>query len=348
MKNKKLTLEICIPTYNRVKQLSHCLESIYQSLANLAIDKRTLIGIRIHNNSVYGLSDYEELINSFRNKFEEVGLGKFHYSISGIDIGAPSNNYGVLVSANSDYVWYLPDDDLSRFDSIQTILNTIQEFGPALIVGGYEHNIGIDYSIERCDDKRIPFLVEPNSIHHVAAEEKVNIFFKTNPVAAQNLVFKLPVLKKFLFNTNLSGLINPFLPTFLSLICLKDDAPAIFLRFSIGLFRFNEPHSDWRHEWTSYALQIWPRSISRWVELGLLEEINPANRYYVRTLDYFRCRLYLLIWGTYKTKINIFTIVKYYPKDFIEMIALSPLHCTRKLLYKVIKPIKSYLLKFIN
>jgi hypothetical protein len=69
------------------------------------------VGVRVHNNSVQGLLDYEYLIDESKIKFEEIGIGSFCYIISGLDIGASSNNYGVLVSANSDYVWYLPDDE---------------------------------------------------------------------------------------------------------------------------------------------------------------------------------------------------------------------------------------------
>ncbi len=337
MKNNKLILEICIPTYNRHEQLAHCLSSIFQSLIKIESSKRKLIGIRIHNNSVYGLDLYEILVTLYREKFEKLEIGGFYYSISGVDIGSPSNNYGVLLSSNSDYVWYMPDDDLSRFDSIGMIINAIEKYRPALIVGGYEHNIGIDYSINSNDDQRIPFSNDSNSIHSVITEDKVNHFFKTNPVAAQNLVFNHSVLKKFLFKINLDGLINPFVPTFFSLICLKDDSPVLFFKYSIGLFRYNEPYSDWRHEWPSYALQIWPKSVSRWVDLGLLEKKNPATKYYIKTLGYFRCRLHLLFWGTWRSRINIFTIIRYYPQEFLWMIFLSPIYCTKKMLLKFIK-----------
>jgi len=343
MCDKKLTLEICIPTYNRCQQLEYCLESIYMSIAKLSMEKRKLVGIRVHNNSTHGLSDYEKLLGSIINKFYEVGIGGFSYSISGVDIGSPSNNYGVILSSSADYAWYMPDDDLSRFDAIQTILGAIDQYKPALIVGGYEHNIGIDYSIHSNDDQRIPFLNESNSIHSVVKESKVDIFFKTNPVAAQNLVFNVQVLKNFLFKNNLAGLINPFIPTLLSLICLKDAAPAIFLRLSIGLFRLNEPYSNWRHEWPSYALQLWPQSIKQWVELGLLEKINPANRYYIRTIDYFRCRLHLFVWGIHKSKINLLTILRFYPVDFMVMIITSPFHCINKIFTAANNSVKEYM-----
>jgi len=307
------------------------------------MEKRKLVGIRVHNNSTHGLSDYEKLLGSIINKFYEVGIGGFSYSISGVDIGSPSNNYGVILSSSADYAWYMPDDDLSRFDAIQTILGAIDQYKPALIVGGYEHNIGIDYSIHSNDDQRIPFLNESNSIHSVVKESKVDIFFKTNPVAAQNLVFNVQVLKNFLFKNNLAGLINPFIPTLLSLICLKDAAPAIFLRLSIGLFRLNEPYSNWRHEWPSYALQLWPQSIKQWVELGLLEKINPANRYYIRTIDYFRCRLHLFVWGIHKSKINLLTILRFYPVDFMVMIITSPFHCINKIFTAANNSVKEYM-----
>jgi hypothetical protein len=340
MNYKKLTLEVCIPTFQRPEQLSHCLESIYKSLIRLDTNKRKLVGIRIHNNSINTLLDYERVVDKARNNFDSIGLGSFCYIISGLDIGASSNNYGVIISANSDYVWYMPDDDLSRHDSIETILDAIHKFSPALIVGGFEHHIGIDYSINCNNDNRIPFLNELNSIHSIINEEKVNFFFKTNPVAAQNLVFKHSALKNFLLGKDLNGLINPFLCTFFSLICLKNDAPVIFLKYSIGLFRYNEPYSDWRHEWPSYALQIWPKSVSCWVNLGLLEEKNPASRFYVKTLDYFMCRLYLLIWGTRRSKINLFEIIEYYPKDFFVMVFSAPLYCTKKIISKVVSYLK--------
>ena len=89
---KKLSkLQVSIPSFNRQDQIKFTLDSLLKAVDYLPKDLRGDISIAIYNNSTTNFEEYQELINYYSEKFNDLGIYAFDYHISGFDIGAANN-----------------------------------------------------------------------------------------------------------------------------------------------------------------------------------------------------------------------------------------------------------------
>jgi len=338
MKETTVVLEVAIPTYNRPNQLKDCLRALVNCAEYLGYEDRQKVGIRVHNNSTEALDEYNAVVSSFTGIFSRLNIGLFKYTITGVNIGAPQNNYSVIMSSESEFTWYMPDDDLPRLDSLVVLMSVIDEFKPNLIIGGAESPLAVDYSISDNRDQRVPHHAEENSISCVVEGERCyEFFFGTNIIAAQNLVYNSRLLRAYVAANSMRGLVDPFLPAFLALICLNRNGPMVLLRLGIGIFRYNEPCSEWRHEWNRYALEVWPRTYRTWRKLGLVRPTPSHHSYFISSLYFYQCRLWCLFFGKYR--LNLLTVARFYPFELFLMLFQAPFVC----LQKVVKRSQRYL-----
>ena len=145
MSIQKYTLEIAIPTFNRTLFLQKCLDSILIAINNLSLKEKRKVGISISDNSTKDKKNRSELLSFYKNKFKISKIGYFNYRISGSNIGSPQNILFLLSKSNSDYTWLLPDDDVARFDSIKSILDSIKKYKPCFLIGGWINKSKIDH-----------------------------------------------------------------------------------------------------------------------------------------------------------------------------------------------------------
>lgn len=257
MKLKTNILEIGIPTYNRTNQLEKCLKSILVSLKNLQLNERKFVGIALSDNSTKDIKNRKKIIDIFKKKFEELGIGYFRYHITGYDIGMINNMSSIYINAQSEYIWSLGDDDIMRFDALKTVLDAINHHQPCFIAGGWisKSKIGYFDDVIKNDDQ------SKNEIYLVLnGEEKLNTFLLKNTVQQQEYIYKTSQLKKFFEEESNIQLLTEMQPGLLAIYCMQDTAPLVLLKNSAGIFRHDEPdvNSGWRHLWLRFALQDWP------------------------------------------------------------------------------------------
>jgi hypothetical protein len=250
-------LEIGIPTYNRSIQLEKCLSSILVSLENLPIENRKLIGITISNNSTKDIINRNKIIGIFENKFKEFGVGYFTHHITGYNIGMVNNMASVYINSKSDYIWSLGDDDIMRFDALETVLNVIKQYEPCFIAGGWVQKAKVGYFDNQIknDDR------SANNVYKVLhGEDKLNTFLLKNTVQQQEYIYKTSQLKTFFEKDDNIQFLTEMQPGLLAIYCMQNEGPLVLLKNSVGIFRHDEPDSNsgWRHLWLRFALQDWP------------------------------------------------------------------------------------------
>lgn len=324
MKKKKYLLEVAVPTYNRTKYLSKCLDSIFISLKNINQKEKKLIGLVINDNSTLDLSNRKRIIKVYKSKFEKTGIGYFIHRITGFNIGPVNNIASVLANSNSEYIWLLPDDDTARFDSLKIIIKSILKHKPSFIIGGWVKKSKMGY----LDGKLKNDDLSDNIIFNVVnGKNKIDTFLSKSVVQAQEYVYKSKKLDEFFQNDEKIKLLNFMSPGLLGIYCLKDQSPLILLKNSIGIFRHDEPdsESEWRHLWLKITLQDWPDLSKKMYELGWItykQFIKSKNIY--KNLIYsapYRPDLFLGLNPKYK--LSFFKLWHYHRKDLIKSIILS-------------------------
>lgn len=108
MSNKQLS--ICIPTYNRFKNLEETLQNISSTSKNISFLKEILI---LDNNENSKAKDIIEKHISYNSKIKYVQNEK--------NIGPEKNFKRCIELASADYVWMVADDDLLFKDSLNLI-----------------------------------------------------------------------------------------------------------------------------------------------------------------------------------------------------------------------------------
>ena len=96
-----MLLSICIPTYNRTKQLDNCLNSIFISSKNVH-DFKFEICVSDNNSK----QNTEEIIKKYNDKMKI----KFNKNIS--NLGFALNGIKTVSMAEGKYSWMIGDDDL--------------------------------------------------------------------------------------------------------------------------------------------------------------------------------------------------------------------------------------------
>lgn len=115
-------LSICIPTYNRAKELSECLESIFSQEYS-----RENIEVLISDNS--SSDSTFDTVTSFLEKGNTISYYKNESNIG------PENNFRLsMLRANGKYVWLIGDDDKLSENSISEVIKLIQTNCALLIV----------------------------------------------------------------------------------------------------------------------------------------------------------------------------------------------------------------------
>lgn len=113
-----MILSICIPTYNRIKQLNFQLNSIFSQVKknNLFKDIEVVVG----ENS----DDQNKLIkNSLITKFK---LLKLKIIRNKKNIGYANNLNKLIKNSKGKYCWFLSDDDYLRNNALKTIINNLK------------------------------------------------------------------------------------------------------------------------------------------------------------------------------------------------------------------------------
>jgi glycosyltransferase involved in cell wall biosynthesis len=153
-----MLLTIAIPTYNRANRLDKCLSDLFFEL-NKSVWKYT-INVLVSNNG--SLDNTFEVIAKHHLLFSTAGI-QFSSISSLANQGFDSNVLSCYRESNSEYVWFLSDDDNIKTQVINIIINDIINFRPSLIY--YNHD-QYPYTLENpyINEKKFYDINSPNSI----------------------------------------------------------------------------------------------------------------------------------------------------------------------------------------
>jgi glycosyltransferase involved in cell wall biosynthesis len=104
-----MKLSICIPTYNRAKHLTNCLNSIILCNSQSAFEFQVCIS---DNHST---DETEEVVRHAQSAIEI----KYHKNTS--NFGIPRNFLNVVSMADGDFIWLIGDDDLLMPNAISDL-----------------------------------------------------------------------------------------------------------------------------------------------------------------------------------------------------------------------------------
>lgn len=133
-------LSICIPTYNRKRNLSELLDALAEiNGINSPKSEREIEIVVSDNASTDGTKEYmEDLVK--KEKFQNL---RYHRNDENI---GPDNNFVMCYKlAKGDYVWLLGDDDMVMGDIISIIMEVTQKYSPGVVY--------IDITKEKMSDK---------------------------------------------------------------------------------------------------------------------------------------------------------------------------------------------------
>ena len=114
IKKDRVTLSICIPTYNRAKLLENCLQSI---LLNKQKDK---INYQVCISDNCSTDDTESIVLRAKETLDI----KYRRNVK--NLGIPKNFLNVVDMADGEFIWLLGDDDLLLPDAIERLIALIE------------------------------------------------------------------------------------------------------------------------------------------------------------------------------------------------------------------------------
>ena len=129
----KPLLTIAIPTYNRADRLERSLSDLLCQI--IQSNCLQLVSVLISNNGSADTTD--EVIDKYKNIFKKNKIYFHSFSFSenqGFDL----NVLNCYENCNSEYIWFLSDDDNVIDGAIDSIINDLQRHAPSVLYYNFE------------------------------------------------------------------------------------------------------------------------------------------------------------------------------------------------------------------
>ncbi len=139
-------LTICIPTYNREKELQGNLEHLVKAYNHLSEKEKKMLNFFISDNHSDNY-DIEKLLYSFQKLFP------FEYISHNENLGATKNFEYCYRKFNSKYIWLLSDDEFLYDYSLKYLLNIVLVKDPDIIFINFAKNKNKKYKDEIITNK---------------------------------------------------------------------------------------------------------------------------------------------------------------------------------------------------
>lgn len=120
-----ITLSILIPTFNRAAKLLRLLKTIESEISNL--DIKTQIQLLVSDNA--STDDTHKILSEY-----STAQCKFNHFCQTQNMGFDGNIRFLYDNAQTDYVWYIADDDIPLPGSISTIYQILQDKNPDVLL----------------------------------------------------------------------------------------------------------------------------------------------------------------------------------------------------------------------
>jgi len=147
-------LSICIPTFNRVRCLRNCLESIYQSKKNSTLDFDVCIS---DNNSE---EDVNEVLNEYNSKLN------INFNKNSENLGFALNILKSVELSNAEFVWIIGNDDMLLKKTLKEIDHLFNNYPDVDYYFINSCHLSSDYVFkfdQPFDHKNLPSFMEPFS-----------------------------------------------------------------------------------------------------------------------------------------------------------------------------------------
>jgi glycosyltransferase involved in cell wall biosynthesis len=128
-----MKLTIAIPTYNRAKRLEKALFDLCHEI--ISATNKLDVSVFVSNNG--SMDDTEAVIMRYRKLFIESGI-PFTSIFAESNQGFDANIIACYTGSNSEYVWFLSDDDNIIAGAVDAILDDIKKHHPSVIY--YNHD----------------------------------------------------------------------------------------------------------------------------------------------------------------------------------------------------------------
>ena len=128
-----MTITIAIPTYNRAKRLNKTFIDLLEFITKS--NSQNLISVLVSNNG--SLDGTDAVIAKNASLFEMSGI-PFRSIKFGQNQGFDANILACYKESNTDYVWFLSDDDNIKTGAIDSIVNDIAIYSPNVIYYNFD------------------------------------------------------------------------------------------------------------------------------------------------------------------------------------------------------------------
>lgn len=192
-----IQLSICVPTYNRKRNLSELLDV----LAELIGGGQNVEVIVSDNASTDGTKEYMEDLKK-KERFKNL---RYHRNDENI---GPDNNFVMCYKlAKGDYIWLLGDDDMIMGDIVPYITKILEKYSPGVVfidltiekmARSQKSEISIDGRAVVCNDY-VDFLFRMDYMFFISAfickKEIIETLDFSNYVQCKELKYVLAILK---------------------------------------------------------------------------------------------------------------------------------------------------------
>jgi glycosyltransferase involved in cell wall biosynthesis len=126
-------LTIAIPTFNRAHRLEKSLNDLLSHIVKS--EKKRYISVFVSNNG--STDSTTKIIDKYREIFRQSGIpfGNFNFEENR---GFDANVLNCYRKSDSDYVWFLSDDDNIITDAIDLIIDDIQKYAPNVLYFNFD------------------------------------------------------------------------------------------------------------------------------------------------------------------------------------------------------------------
>jgi len=124
---------VAIPTFNRAEKLKKALKNLLKEI--LKIDHKNKISVLVSDN---GSSDEtENVINNYKENFEQNGINFIKKGFCK-NQGFDKNLFNCYNNNDSEYIWFLSDDDIISRNALSIILKDINAYSPNVIYYNFD------------------------------------------------------------------------------------------------------------------------------------------------------------------------------------------------------------------
>jgi glycosyltransferase involved in cell wall biosynthesis len=154
-------LSICIPTYNRARNLANCLHSIALNVAASRAD----VEVCVSDNC--STDDTEQVVREAQSKL------RIKYRKNPQNLGIPRNFLNVVAMAEGEFAWLIGDDDLLLPTTVEQLLSLLEQHPSVDFFYVNSFHLTTQYVFARpqpFDTAQLPTDMQPFSSRRISGE----------------------------------------------------------------------------------------------------------------------------------------------------------------------------------